>query len=310
MRLERQKLALYHCDTLSKHCNHVYSDDLATDGSGHNQTSSWADCRNPGDREWTQQSKISINRQEREGDRGRIEDINFSGSEDRKLDSRFESSCIEGEFEGMWSTKKNIYSRHSRTLAPGTALIVWLDVRLHPILHHTANRACHHISAPVPAKSHTQAGKRKWKMSNCEPAAGFQRSLQSGVDTNGALYTLAQSVYTLGLCFVSTQKEERFGKKIIIKHLVTCWLWGSAVRWDEINISSPRTSLLFWTTLKRNWVQMSDQLRITASYQQWLPLYCLANSKPTDPHKDTHTSTHVYTALEICWSRLFQQHSK
>lgn len=54
-----------------------------------------------------------------------------------------------------------MYSRNSRTLAPGTALIVWFDVRLHPILHHAAHGARHHISAPVPVKSHTQAGKRK-----------------------------------------------------------------------------------------------------------------------------------------------------
>lgn len=65
-----------------------------------------------------------------------------------------------------WS-KGDKYSRHSRTLAPGTALIIWLDVCLHPILHHTANSACHHISAPVPMKLQTETGKRKWQMSDC-----------------------------------------------------------------------------------------------------------------------------------------------
>lgn len=60
------------------------------------------------------------------------------------------------------------YSRYSRTLSPGTALVVRLDVRLHAILHHAANRARHHISAPVPI----EAGKRKWQMNESVMAIG------------------------------------------------------------------------------------------------------------------------------------------
>lgn len=52
--------------------------------------------------------------------------------------------------------KKEEYSRHSGTLAPGTALVVWFDVRLQPIFHYTANRTRDHVRTPVPIKlTHT-----------------------------------------------------------------------------------------------------------------------------------------------------------
>lgn len=56
-----------------------------------------------------------------------------------------------------------VYSRYSRTLAPGTALIVRFDVCLHSILHHTADSTRHHISTPVPV-SQTRRGIRTWQV--------------------------------------------------------------------------------------------------------------------------------------------------
>lgn len=67
-------------------------------------------------------------------------------------------TSVEQEAE-TWRTEdeSDRYSRHSWTLAPRAALVVWFDVRLHPVLHHAAHGACHHIRTPVPEKSHTQA---------------------------------------------------------------------------------------------------------------------------------------------------------
>lgn len=55
--------------------------------------------------------------------------------------------------------KKGRYLRNSGALAPGAALIVWFDVRLHSVLHHTAYCPRHHISTPVPVTLHTEAAK-------------------------------------------------------------------------------------------------------------------------------------------------------
>lgn len=116
-------------------------------------------------------SEFIIHGQETGGEDGWIEDTNFCGTENRKLE---EQDRIQIRFKqhrrrirGDTKEESKRYSRNSRTLAPGTALIVWFDVRLHPVLHHTANSACHHISTPVPTKSHTQAGKRKLPMNDC-----------------------------------------------------------------------------------------------------------------------------------------------
>lgn len=54
------------------------------------------------------------------------------------------------------SRESKRYSRHSGTLSPGTALIVGFDVRLHSVLHYTANCACHHISTPISVETRAE----------------------------------------------------------------------------------------------------------------------------------------------------------
>lgn len=70
------------------------------------------------------------------------------------------SAGVRGRAKNQMSSA---YSRHSRTLAPGAPLVVGLDVRLHPVLHHAADGARHHISAPV---SVTQNTKSTWEVGN------------------------------------------------------------------------------------------------------------------------------------------------
>lgn len=89
----------------------------------------------------------------------------------------------------------NVYSRYSRTLAPGTALIVRFDVCLHSILHHTADSTRHHISTPVPV-SQTQTGIRKWQVNKYMM---FRRWHKHGSPTTPSVNTLL---------FVSKQKRK------------------------------------------------------------------------------------------------------
>lgn len=121
-----------------------------------NQAPSWPRGWSPGDKRLRELSEVY--RQEIEQNDGyRVQDS--CGFEDGKAKLGVESGNTE---------TRHRYSRYSRTLSPGTALVVRLDVRLHAILHHAANRARHHISAPVPI----EAGKRKWQMNECVMAIG------------------------------------------------------------------------------------------------------------------------------------------
>lgn len=83
------------------------------------------------------------------------------------------------------------------------------------------------------------------------------------------------------LCFQAKKGKDL--QKIIIKNLVICL----TPLWVSRSISQTPDWLLFCTTFKRNGplVQMSDQFRITAWVQQWLPLTAqLHNNKPTKGH--------------------------
>lgn len=134
--------------------NYIFADVLATRMSRHNQTLSGNDSPQGENKRNSVESVSATGK--KGGEHGWNDDLEVCKSEGEKVwewhqtqipfQREKERRC---ERKGAKNPMSSAYSRHSRTLAPGAPLIVGLDVRLHPVLHHAADGARHHVSAPV-----------------------------------------------------------------------------------------------------------------------------------------------------------------